>query len=182
MNRSSTAVLGAVLVAIAISLQHLYMGPAVIALSVGLIIAYAVWLNTLNHAIGGNTRVTVIYGVAVLVQALHLLEEYLTGFQRQLPSIWDSEWTDHQFLTFNLVWLTIFAMAGFGVAFGVRLAFLVAWFMAIVGGVGNGLFHITLSVFTGGYFPGLATGTVHLVVGVLLIAALVHAGDGFPTT
>lgn len=99
MIRTTTAVLGALLVAAAIALQHLYMGPAVIALSVGLVISYVVWLNTFKRAVASNRRVTMIYGVAVLVQVLHLLEEYVAGFQRELPSMWGYEWSDGRLLS-----------------------------------------------------------------------------------
>lgn len=77
-------------------------------------------------------------------------------------------WSEQRFLAFNLVWLAVFVIAGFGLARRKRVAYLVALFLAIGGGIGNGLGHLALSAREGGYFPGAYTGLVALLVGSLL--------------
>lgn len=174
LSHTACVVLGGTLVAAAIALSLLFMGPPVIALCGGLVVAFVAWLVFSSRTPGPDSRVTVVYWLAVVVQVLHVVEEYAAGFQRQFPAIWGFEWSGRQFLVFNLAWLAVFVIAGFGLVAGERLAFLAAWFMAILGGVGNGVFHPALSLRTGGYFPGSVTALLHFVIGVFLIAALVR--------
>jgi hypothetical protein len=105
----------------------------------------------------------------VVVQCAHLLEEYRTGFYRVFPPVFGADpWSARRFLTFNVVWLIVFLIAGFGLVRGRRGAYLVAMFLALGGGVLNGLGHIALSIREGGYFPGAYTGVLALVVGTVL--------------
>lgn len=182
MGRSFAAILGAVFVAVAIAVQHVLMGRAVIGLSAGLVIAYFVWISNYDVVYGPRRRISLIYGVAVGLQGLHFLEEYLTGFWTEFPSFWGYEWSNELFATFNLVWLGIFVLAGVGLVAGVRLSYLVVWFMAIVGGIANGVLHTMASLTRGAYFPGSVTAVGHLVVGVLLIKALISARVRSPRT
>jgi len=57
----------------------------------------------------------------------------------------------------------------------IGLSYLIVWFYAIVGGIGNGIMHPILSLRQGGYFPGLITSFASLGVGIKLINELVKA-------
>jgi hypothetical protein len=149
------------------------MGRAVTGLSVGLLIAFCLWMATYrSHGPLQRGRIGWIYGTAVAVQAVHLLEEHLAGFQREFPDFWGYGWSDTLFVRFNLVALGIFVLAGIGLFSRVRLSLLFVWFMALVGGLGNGLLQIGVTIGRGAYFPGSITGVVHLGVGVLLLREL----------
>jgi hypothetical protein len=56
------------------------------------------------------------------------------------------EWSDAQFVAFNMAWLAVFVLAGLGVYRRMQLAYLVVLFLALAGGVGNGAGHLLLSV------------------------------------
>ncbi|MFL5385308.1 MAG: hypothetical protein ACJ8GN_22545 [Longimicrobiaceae bacterium] len=62
----------------------------------------------------------------------------------------------------------MFAAGGIGLAQGRREAYLVALFLALGGGIGNGVGHLALAARAGGYFPGAYTGALALVVGGIL--------------
>jgi hypothetical protein len=122
-----------------------------------------------------------IYTVAVLVQCAHVIEEYRAGFYRVFPPVFGAEpWSAKRFLTFNVVWLIVFLIAGFGLLRGKRGAYLIAMFLAVGGGILNGLGHIGLSVREGAYFPGAYTGVVALVVGSILAARLLRSPHRVP--
>jgi hypothetical protein len=80
-------------------------------------------------------------------------EEFLTGFQRQFPMLTGYEWSDAQFVAFNMAWLAVFVLAGLGVYRRMQLAYLVVLFLALAGGVGNGAGHLLLSVTQRKVFP-----------------------------
>jgi hypothetical protein len=150
------------------------MGRATILLVVTLAVCYAIWARRSEWP--PATSIIGVYAVAVVVQCAHLFEEYRTGFYRVFPPVFGADpWSARRFLTFNFVWLIVFLIAGFGLVRGRREAYLVAMFLAIGGGLLNGLGHIALSIREGGYFPGAYTGALALIVGILLTNRLMRS-------
>lgn len=163
-------VLGGVFVLGMLILQLWVMGRATAVLSLGLVVAYGFWARTKwNH---NSARVLPFYLLGVAVQCLHFAEEYLTGFQRELPRLFGYQWDDARFVLFNLVWLFLFIVAALGVLQGVRLAYLIAFFFTLFAGIGNGIWHPALAVYRGGYFPGVLTAPLNFLVGVALLRRL----------
>lgn len=148
------------------------MGRAVAPLVVALGIAYAVWASRL--AWGSTSRTLLAYGAALVAQCAHLVEEYRTGLYDAFPPVFGAEaWSSSRFLLFNLAWIGIFILGLFGLAQRQRWAYLIALFLAIGGGVGNGLGHLALVLVRGGYFPGAYTAVLVLVAGSVLLRDLV---------
>ncbi len=75
--------LGAVFVLVVVAAQARSMESAVILLSVGLLIAYLLWITTNRK--NGPAAILPMCLLAIAVQCRHFTEEFLTGFQRQLP-------------------------------------------------------------------------------------------------
>lgn len=78
-------------------------------------------------------------------------------------------WSSRQFLLFNVVWLAIILVATLGAARQWRPAYVVTLFLAIGGGIGNGLGHVALAIRAGGYFSGLYTAPFALLAGTALL-------------
>jgi uncharacterized protein with HXXEE motif len=168
---SRDRIVGAIFVLLVVTVQTHWMGRAVILLSVGLVIAYLVWIA----ARWNNDPVAVLPMclLAIAVQCVHFCEEFLTGFPRQFPKLLGNDaWSDAQFVAFNMAWLTLFVLAALGVYRRVALAYLVIFFLALAGGVGNGLGHLLLSATQGRYFPGAFTAPLCLLVGIALLLRL----------
>jgi len=166
----------ALAVAVACVVTLVTMGRAAIFLVVAMLLCYALWVRRTEWP--PVETVLGVYALAVVVQCAHLVEEYLTGFYREFPAVFGaSPWSEKRFLIFNFVWLTIFLSAGMGLARGRRVAYLVALFLAIGGGIGNGLGHLALSAREGGYFPGAYTGVLALLVGSILAYRLTRPAD-----
>src|SRR5581483_1364348 len=121
-------------------------------LSVALVIAYIVWIADAWSDTGRALQTT--YAAALGVFIVHACEEFFAGFQRQLPALVGARWSDAQFVLFNAAWLAMFVLAGWGLRRGRPVAVLIALFLAIGGGVANGLGHLVLVAVRGGYFPG----------------------------
>jgi hypothetical protein len=161
---------GAIFVSIVLAAQTRWMGLAIIALSGGLVLAYGVWVAA--HWKNDAAAVLPIYLLAIAVQCLHFTEEYVTGFQHQFPRLFGDDWSDARFVTFNMLWLAAFVLAGLGVYRRVQLAYLIVLFLALIGGVGNGIAHLVLSATYGRYFPGVITAPFCLLVGITLLTRL----------
>jgi len=163
-------IVGAILVVAALAAQTHWMGPAIIFLSGGLVVAYLVWVAAPWR--NDPAAVLPVYLLAIAVQCLHFTEEYVTGFQHQFPELFGGHWSDAHFVTFNMLWLAVFVVAGLGVYRRVRLAYLIVVFLALIGGVGNGISHLVLSIMYRRYFPGLLTAPFCLLLGILVLTRL----------
>jgi len=141
-------------------------------LNLAVVIAYLSWLKGSWNA--EARRILPLYLLGFAVQLLHFYEEYRAGFQREFPALFGYTWSDQRFLLFNVGWLCMFALAGIGLAYRVRLAYLAVLFFAIGAGIGNGAGHLLLSVVQGRYFPGAWTAGPLLSVGILLLRKLLQ--------
>lgn len=151
----------------------LTMGRASIVLVAALVVSYVIWLS--RDVWPRAEHVLPFYAAAFLVQCAHIVEEYRGDFNRVFPPVLGSEpWSDRRFLAFNMVWLVVFALAGAALARRQPWAVVVALFLALGAGVGNGLGHLALSARAGGYFPGAYTGALALVVGGILAYRLLQ--------
>jgi len=161
---------GGGLVLTVVAAQTYWMGPAIVLLSGGLVVTYGIWVAARwkNDA----AAVLPVYLLAIAVQCLHFTEEYITGFQQQFPRLFGDDWSDGRFVTFNMLWLAAFVLAGLGVYRRVPLAYLIVLFLALIGGVGNGTAHLVLSATHRRYFPGMITAPFCLVVGIALLIRL----------
>jgi hypothetical protein len=161
---------GAVFVLIVLAAQTRWMGAPIILLSGGLVVAYGVWAAARWK--DDPAAVLSVYLLAIVVQCLHFTEEYITGFQHQFPKLFGGDWSEARFVTFNMLWLAAFVLAGLGVYRRILLAYLVVFFLALIGGVGNGISHLVLSATYRRYFPGLITAPFCLLVGITLLTRL----------
>lgn len=170
MNASSRIerALTGLAVAGAAALMLATMGRAVGLLVIALGLSYAIWLT--RGTWPGSRRIVPVLVAAIIVQCAHLGEELWSGFYRAFPPVMGAgPWSERQFVVFNVVWLAVFLAATLGVAHGWRPAYVAALFLAIGGGIGNGLGHIALAIRARGYFPGLYTAPVVLIVGIILL-------------
>ena len=172
--------MGALVAALGIAVNVAVMGPATTLLSLALVAAYYLWVAARWSPVG--PRLLPLYLLGITVQCVHFYEEYQSGFQREFPGLLGYQWTDARFVTFNLLWLATFVVAAFGLSRNSRLAYLIVFFFALGGGVGNGLGHLMLSVVQRRYFPGLLTAPLCLLIGVALLVRLLWPphpdGDG----
>jgi hypothetical protein len=157
-------------VSIVLAAQTHWMGPAIVLLSGGFVLAYGVWLAARWK--NDTAAVLPVYLLAIAVQCLHFTEEYLTGFQHQFPRLFGVDWSDARFVAFNMLWLAAFILAALGVNRRVPLAYLIVIFLALIGGVGNGVSHLVLSAAYRRYFPGVITAPFCLLVGIMLLIRL----------
>ncbi len=127
------------------------------------------WAAECGRYVRGAVQVAL---VATLFQAVHFTEELATGFHQRLPALFGlGPISVPVFVAFNVGWLVVWGLSVWGLAGRYRLALFPLWFLAI-GSITNGVAHPLLSVWAGGYFPGVLTSPVVGVLGIVLLKRL----------
>jgi hypothetical protein len=113
------------------------------------------------------------------IQTLHFSAEYTARMYETVPPLFElAPLPPHRFIIFNLAWIAIFVVSAVGVFIGLRLPLIAVWFMALVGGIGNAVFHLWLAVRgSGSSMPVVATSLVNLPLGIILVVLLARSGD-----
>jgi hypothetical protein len=141
--------------------------------------AYALYLLTFFQRMPAARSILPVYLVAVAWQALHVVEEYVTGFADRFPLLFAGAfsplegaigWSNGVFLAVNAAALALFLFGALGLARGWRIPTIFVCIFAL-GELLNGLGHplLALAAGDGWYFPGLFTGVGHLILGVLVV-------------
>lgn len=141
--------------------------PAVVV-TLGLV----VWWARSAVEVPGVTRLLPAYCAALTLQFIHFAEEYAAGFAERFPLRYGGDPIDPTvFVAFNMTAYAVFLLATVGLTTGrgPRLLIVPSLFYVVYGAIGNGLAHVAWAVEAGGYFPGLVTGAVYLVVGPALL-------------
>jgi hypothetical protein len=116
--------------------------------------------------------------VCVPLEFIHFLEEYATYFYDGFPRLLGlPPWSLTFFLVFNLSWCVLWVFGAIGIRAGNRVAFFPIWFLAIAMMM-NGIAHLLLALWTGGYFSGLVTSPFVGIAGLWLWRRLVTATSG----
>jgi protein-S-isoprenylcysteine O-methyltransferase Ste14 len=168
-NRVATAITLA-----GIALNFAMLGSATIFLNIGLVAAYFFW--RIGRWRPDRKRVLAPYLLCLGLFCGHFAEEYFTGFYRDFPALFGTEWSSQRFLVFNFIWLAAFMLSAIGVYFQQPAAYLLVIFLAVGGGIANGAGHIILSFVQDRYFPGTATAPLMLASGLFLLYRLGVAG------
>ena len=154
-------------------------GPAFLAIVLVAAVVIAAW----RRAPDEPQRVVRAGCLALALQAVHVAEEFAAGFHLRLPRLIGLEpWSAEFFVSFNLAWIAVWALALRAFAGGAAplTARAALWFLALAA-VGNAVWHPALSIATGTYFPGTVTAVPLGAAGLLLVRRLLpdaRAGAG----
>ena len=173
MRRASASTTTGAFAVVAAVLMLAVMGRAVTGLVVALCGSYLLGFRPIAaETLRGAAPA---YFAAVGAQVAHFIEEYRTGFYKAFPPIVGAApWSRESFLLFNLLWLLVFGVAAVGLLRGWHPVIVIALFLAIGGGVLNGVAHIVLAAAARGYFPGLFTAPLVLGAGSYLAYRLLR--------
>ena len=168
---------GLAFVAGAVLFQAAVVGLSGVLLSVLLLVSFGMWLR------GRWGQLDSVRGPALLMTGafvLHATEEFLGGLPELGPALIGRSVSDGRFLFFNAVWLVLFVGSSVRLGKGGALPVLVVLFLAVAGGVGNGVAHLGFVLMEGGYFPGAWTTLPMFVMGVWVLRRLYGSDTGSP--
>ncbi len=144
------------------------------------IVAFIGWgLTTYQNPVESSNVIN-LYLLAVAIQTIHMGEEYLGRFGPRFSDQFAGEpgtWTEAEFLvTFVFAGLALWIFAAVAMSSKIpivnALGNYFAWFYALGAGLLNAIAHFVFPVVVGGYFPGLYTAPLHLIMSLILIRAL----------
>lgn len=136
--------------------------PSIVALGLAAVAALVLALNRRSppENVAQRSAAARALTFAVCIQALHFVEESVTGFNEQFPGLFDLPAMPFSvFVVFNLAWLAIWAASIPGLRAARTAAFFAAWFLAIAGTL-NGVAHPVMAIAAGEYSPGLLSSPV----------------------
>ena len=120
-----------------------------------------------------SRELAVWYFIALAIQCLHFIEEYMGTFYVQLPELMDTTPLEKDdFVLFNLSAYAIFIVGGIAIIKNYKALMLIPIFYILLGVLGNGVIHVLLGIWSWSYFPGLYTAIVFLFLGPVLIRML----------
>ncbi len=157
----------------------LFPFQAVIIFAVATASAFIGWLlTTYRHPVESRGVIT-LFLIAVAIQLIHMGEEVLARFPETFTELVNAtnHYTEGEFLAvsvFGMTSLLIFAAVAMShkIPIITPMANYFAWMYALGLGLTNAIAHFVLPILAGGYFPGLITAPVHLIMSVIMIRAL----------
>lgn len=117
-----------------------------------------------------DLRLVQWYYVALAVQCVHFIEEYIGKFYILFPALFEMPpISKDEFVIFNLLAYAIFILGGIAIFRNARSFMLIPIFFILLGVMANGIVHVLLALWNGGYFPGLYSAIAYLFLGPFLL-------------
>jgi len=136
----------------------------------GVIITYVIYLNTFYKKTLNPERILPLYLLLLGIQFIHFTEEYLTDFTIEVPKLLgQAEYPQDYWLIFNMIAYFIFIIGGIILFKRIKEFMIIPLFFIIVGVMLNSIGHIVISIYVGGYFSGLYSALIYVVLGPILI-------------
>ncbi len=143
---------------------------AVLIFIPGTIVTLIIYFKTFYKRSPDPDRFLSLYLLALSIQFVHFIEEYVNDFTVKVPALIGMPPNPEQFwIIFNMVAYSIFIIGGIIIFRGIKELMIIPLFFIVVGVIMNSVGHILISLYTGGYFPGLYTAIIY----VLLIPSII---------
>jgi len=146
---------------------------SVIVFIPGVILSYLLYLNTFYKKTPNPERILPLYLLALGIQFIHFTEEYLTEFTVVVPKLLGlEEYPMDYWLVFNMVAYFIFIIGGIILFKKIKEFMIIPLFFILAGVLLNSIGHILIAIYVGGYFSGLYTALIYVVIGPILIKSV----------
>ena len=144
--------------------------PTVLIFIPGVILTYVFYLSTIYKKTPNPERILPIYLLALGIQFIHFTEEYMTGITIEVPKLLgQEEYPKDYWVIFNMIAYFIFILGGIILFKKMKELMMIPLFFIVVGVILNSIGHILISIYVGGYFSGLYTALIYVVIGPILI-------------
>ena len=148
---------------------------SVIVFIPGVIITFIIYLNTFYRKVPNPDSILPLYLLALGIQFIHFTEEYLTDFNVEIARIIGQDaYPMDYWVTFNMVAYFFFIIGGIILFRKIKELMIIPLFFIVVGVILNAVGHIILSIYVGGYFSGLYSALLYVVIGPILIKRLLE--------
>ncbi len=170
INRYIIIPLMIVILAIALFIIVSFTLSTVLVFIPGIIITYVVYLNTFYKKTPSPQRILPLYLLLLGIQFIHFTEEYLTDFTIEVPKLLGQEaYPTDYWLVFNMTAYFFFIIGGIILFQQIKELTIIPLFFIVVGVLLNSIGHILIALYVGGYFSGLYSALIYVIVGPILI-------------
>jgi hypothetical protein len=144
-----------------------------------MLVSWVLYLRLLRQRMPDPEKITAFYLLSLAWQLVHFVEENSTGFRYRWPvEIFGTQpYGDRQYVAINALSYAVFLAGGVALLKRRPEFSLPAVFFAVMGVMYNGVQHPIYSFLVKGYFPGLWTGLVDLVMGPFLLRRLLASPE-----
>lgn len=133
-------------------------------------ISYIIYLYRFYNSIPAPNKTLPLYLLLVAIQFLHFTEEYLTGFNVKLPALLgQAPYPMEYWIIFNMIAYFVFIMGGIILYKQIKELLIIPIFFILTAVIINSIAHLLLSIYVGGYFPGLITAIIYLCITPLFL-------------
>ncbi len=134
----------------------------------------ALWLYfKTTYSSANNTPILPYYLLGLGFQFIHFAEEHAMGFEQQFGPLFGGHPYNHNtFVTFNMLAYCMFIIGGIALMKNWKPLQMFAMFFIVYGMVGNAIGHVVFCIMVKGYFPGIYTSFLNLVLSIILIRKL----------
>jgi len=138
-------------------------------------IPIALWLyfKTCYNRTIPVSKVLPLYLLGIGFQLVHFTEEYLFGFHEKFGPLFGGNTYNHNlFVSFNMFAYLLFILGAISFYKNFKPLMFVAMFFIVYGMAGNAFGHIAYCIMVKGYFPGIYTSLLNLLLAPVLIKHL----------
>jgi hypothetical protein len=135
----------------------------------------ALWLyyKTCYRSAAPKAGIVPIYLLGIGFQLLHFAEEHQLGFEQHFGPLFGGNPYDHGLFTgFNMIAYFLFILGAIGFLKNIKPLQFVAMFFIVYGMFGNAVGHIVYCIMAKGYFPGIYTSLLNLLLTPVLVRKL----------
>ena len=139
------------------------------------IVAYIIYLNTFYKKTPNPEKILPLYLLALGIQFIHFTEEYLTDFTTAVPQLLGQEtYSTDYWVTFNMIAYFVFIIGGIILFKRIKELMIIPLFFILVGVILNSVGNILISIYVGGYFPGLYTALIYAMIVPIFIKRILE--------
>ena len=136
----------------------------------GVIVSFILYINTFYKKTPNPERILPLYLFALGIQFIHFTEEYLTDFTIELPKLFgQEEYPMDYWVVFNMIAYSVFIIGGIILFKKIKEFMIIPLFFILVGVLLNSIGHILIAIYVGGYFSGLYTALIYVLIGPILM-------------
>lgn len=148
--------------------------PVVLVFIPGVLVTFLFYKKTYFRHTPGPQGILPLYLLALGIQFIHFTEEYVSGFTVEIPKLWgQAEYPVDYWVAFNMFAYFIFIVGGIILFEKKKEYMIIPLFFIVVGVIFNTVVHILTAIYVGGYFPGLYSVLLYLIVGPLLVSKII---------
>lgn len=133
-------------------------------------VSFIVYLFRFYKSFPTPHKTVPFYFLLLSIHFLQFAEQYLTGFNQKLPALLgQAAYPMKYWITFNMVSFFVFTLGGVILYKQIKELLIIPIFFILAVVILNSIAHLFLSIYVGGYFPGLITAFIYLLITPLFL-------------